>query len=113
MSVHRKDNRWTVRWREDGRQRAKSFPTKRAATEFDRAIRDSERMRRDREFLTELFERVESGDDPAQIRDLARGVRTFADGYREDTSERGLRIANLAHRFAAELEQRAEEVEKR
>jgi hypothetical protein len=37
MSVHRKENRWVVRWRAEGRQRSKSFVTKREAVEFERA----------------------------------------------------------------------------
>jgi hypothetical protein len=36
MSVHRKDNRWVVRWRDGERHRSRSFPTKREAVEFDR-----------------------------------------------------------------------------
>lgn len=36
MSVHRRDQRWIVRWREGARQRSKSFHTKREAIEFDR-----------------------------------------------------------------------------
>lgn len=36
MSVHRKDKRWVVRWREGDRQRSRSFTTKREAVEFDR-----------------------------------------------------------------------------
>jgi hypothetical protein len=36
VSVHRKDNRWVVRWREGERHRSRSFPTKRQAVEFDR-----------------------------------------------------------------------------
>jgi hypothetical protein len=49
MSVHRKDRRWVVRWRADGRQKSKSFSTKREAVEFERvcqrdAWRDSVAM---------------------------------------------------------------------
>jgi hypothetical protein len=36
MSVHRKDNRWVVRWRDGQRQRSRSFLTKREASVFDR-----------------------------------------------------------------------------
>ena len=36
MSVHRKDNRWVVRWRNGDRQRSRSFSSRRAATAFDR-----------------------------------------------------------------------------
>ena len=39
MSVHRKNGNWTVRWREDGQQRARSFKTKREAEHFDRSQR--------------------------------------------------------------------------
>ena len=35
MSVHRKTNRWVVRWREDGRQRSKSFATEEEAKAYD------------------------------------------------------------------------------
>lgn len=36
MSVHRKEKRWVVRWREGEHHRSRSFPTKRQAVEFDR-----------------------------------------------------------------------------
>jgi hypothetical protein len=36
MSIHRKDNRWIVRWRSEGRHRSRSFATKREAIEFER-----------------------------------------------------------------------------
>ena len=36
MSVHRKGRRWVVRWRAEGRQRSRSFPTKREAAEYER-----------------------------------------------------------------------------
>ena len=37
MSVHRKADRWVVRWRSEGHQRSRTFRTKRDAVEFDRA----------------------------------------------------------------------------
>ena len=36
MSVHKKDGRWVVRWRSDGRQRSRAFRLRRDAEQFDR-----------------------------------------------------------------------------
>lgn len=77
MSVHRKDSRWVVRWREEGSQRSRSFPTKRQAGEFDRAVREADRRDRDSE-LAELI-RHRQTDDPAQLREIAAQARALAD----------------------------------
>ena len=45
MSVHRKDKRWVVRWREGGHQRSRSFTTKREAAEFDGARGNPDQLR--------------------------------------------------------------------
>jgi hypothetical protein len=43
VSVHRKKDRWVVRWREEGRQRSRSFRTKHEAVVFDRERQRDER----------------------------------------------------------------------
>lgn len=40
MSVHQRGQRWIVRYREDGHNRQKSFPTQREAEAFDRQVRE-------------------------------------------------------------------------
>lgn len=81
MSVHRKETRWVVRWRQEDRQRSRSFPTKRDAVDFDRAMRADERRNRDSELAGDLLARarVLADDHPDPLRRLAEQARTLAD----------------------------------
>jgi hypothetical protein len=89
LSVHRKEKRWVVRWRDDDRQRSRSFPTKHEATDFDRAMRATEQRDRDRILAADLLDRAtaNAGDDPVELRELAAQARTFADAVERRADE--------------------------
>lgn len=58
MSTHRKDNKWVVRWREDGTNRSLSFDTKREALAFDREIHGARRQERQVRAVRDALARV-------------------------------------------------------
>jgi hypothetical protein len=58
MSTHKKEGRWVVRWREDGRQRSLSFPTEREARAFDHALTATRQQARQAKAVREALERA-------------------------------------------------------
>lgn len=42
MSVQKRDNRYVVRWRADGRHHARSFQNRAEAVRFDRGLRNND-----------------------------------------------------------------------
>lgn len=119
MSVHRKDSRWVVRWRDtSGRQRSRSFPTKRQAVEFDRdrqrdARRDSVAMPASAVSAATAGHKMtfvvvenlyESGDEgPTPQRPIHEGyfpTIALADAYRQQMPDAdSLAIRVLYHRY--------------
>jgi hypothetical protein len=41
MSVHARNGKWQVKWRQGERQRSRTFPSRRDAQQFDRRLRES------------------------------------------------------------------------
>lgn len=85
MSVHAKEGRWVVRWRQEDRQRSRAFPTRREAAEFDRAVAAAALRGRERDLTSDLLALRVPGnapaadDDPDRLRMLAADARRLAD----------------------------------
>lgn len=86
MSVHKdpRGNRWIVRWRENGKQKSRSFRTKPEATAFDKQV---DLLRRQGELAHELQRRrttvEQAADRWLEVRGAALATRTLAAYVRE------------------------------
>lgn len=58
MSIHSNGDRWVVRWREDGTNRALTFAEKQDAEAFDQQIKTARREAREARAAREAIERT-------------------------------------------------------